>query len=497
MMLRRTLFDTAAISSVNVIRMLAQFLAVPLLARILSPTDYGVVAMAMPFVLFAMIFTDAGIGMSLVRTPASERGTWSTCFWLSLSLGGFFAVIMAMSAPWAAWIFAAPQLEPVVLALSLVVFIQSLGAVSGAALQQQHRFRHIAAIEIATTIIGIGTAVIIALAGGGAWALVGQQLAFYTARVILTVTCAPFRPLPQFDWHSVKEHCAFGRDVLVVNLIAFFTRSLDNLIIGNALASAATGIYSMAFQFVRLPFMLVTGPLQYVLYAKLAKVKDNEPAVRATFLVLTRLLAIIVFPTMGMVAAAYQPIFNGLLSAKWAASGKLFMLAAPASALQAVTALTGTVLLVLGHAGIRLRMTIEAGALWLVALLLSVRHGLDCVAVSYSMTAVLYAPRSLMLSLPLIGCATSLYWRTLITPVLVTCLCLFTYLLLRQTFSEAAIFQLGIALALGIIGIMASVLLQFRLLMSELASLEALSHSRSEQQQPRDARPLTEPVHSR
>jgi hypothetical protein len=102
-----------------------------------------------------------------------------------------------------------------------------------------------------------------------------------------------------------------------------------------------------------------------------------------------------------------------------------------------------------------------------------------------------------MLSLPLIGCATSLYWRTLITPVLVTCLCLFTYLLLRQTFSEAAIFQLGIALALGIIGIMASVLLQFRLLMSELASLEALSHSRSEQQQPRDARPLTEPVHSR
>lgn len=474
MSIRKTVFDTAAMSSVNMLRLVTQFLAVPILARLLSPADYGVVAMAMPFVLFAMIITDAGIGMSLVRTPASERNVWSTCFWLSIGLGIVLAVIMILTAPIAAIVFDNKQLAPVVMALSLIVFIQSLGAISGAALQQKQQFKIMAAMDIVATLVSIGLAVLVASKGGGVWALVVQQLAYYAIRTALTIKCAPFRPEMVFDLHNVKEHLTFSRDILVMNIIGFFARSLDNLIIGKVLASAATGIYSMAFQFARLPFMLVTGPLQYVLYAKLAHHKDNKPAIRATFLMLTRVLAIVVFPIMGMVAAAYHPLFNWLLSAKWAMSGKLFMLVAPASALQAVTSLTATIMLVFGHANIRLKITIEFTLLWILALLISVSFGLEWIGIAYSAAVLLYTPRSLMLSLPMIGCSFLSYCRTFITPFIVTMLCIVSFWQLQQFFLLGEIMQLIIAAILAMAGVAVSAWLQRNVLMSELTSLPKL-----------------------
>jgi O-antigen/teichoic acid export membrane protein len=475
MSLRKTVFDTAALSSVNILRLLVQFLAVPVLARILSPADYGVVAMAMPFVFFAMIITDAGIGISLVRTPTSERSTWSTCFWLSIGLGVVLTTLMAVSAPLAATLFGNPQLKPIVLGLSLVVLIQSFGAISGAALQQNQQFKVMAAIEIVTTGLGIGTAVLIAFNGGGAWALVGQQLVFYTMRMVLTVWVSPFRPVKLFDIHSVKEHISFSRDVLSVNIIGFFARSIDNLIIGKVLASAAVGIYAMTFQFARLPSMLVSGPLQYVLYAKLAHVKDNKYAIRQTFLALTRVLAIIIFPVMGMVAVAYHPIFDCLLSAKWAESGKLFMLVAPICALQAVTSLNATILLVLGHANIRLRTTIESGVLWIIALLISVSNGLDSVAIAFTSVGLLYAPRSLMLSLPMIECSVLSYVRTLIIPACVTSVCIAVYWLSQQLLLGGEVVQLSTAALLALFGVAASAVCQRRILVAELTGLPNLS----------------------
>ena len=102
MSLKKLVFDTAAMSSVNVLRILAQFIAVPILSRLLSPADYGIVAIAMPFILFAMMLADAGIGMSLVRTPPTEREEWSTCFWLTVLFGSILAMITAAFAPVAA-----------------------------------------------------------------------------------------------------------------------------------------------------------------------------------------------------------------------------------------------------------------------------------------------------------------------------------------------------------------------------------------------------------
>jgi O-antigen/teichoic acid export membrane protein len=224
--LKTIVLGTAAMSSVNILRILAQVLVIPILSRLLSPSEYGLVGIAMPFALFAMMLADAGIGMSLIRTPASEREEWSTCFWVSVLFGVFLTVILAGLGKAIAIVFAEPALPQMVTALAFTVVLQAVFLIPRAAQQQQHQFGVIAATEITAIALGMMAAVTIAVSGGGAWALVGQQVVFFGVRVVLTVWLSPFRPLMTMKGHLLKGHVAFSRDVLANKVLVFFTQSI-------------------------------------------------------------------------------------------------------------------------------------------------------------------------------------------------------------------------------------------------------------------------------
>jgi PST family polysaccharide transporter len=458
-------------SSVNILRMLAQVLVIPILSRLLSPSDYGLVGIAMPFALFTMVLADAGIGMSLIRTPASEREEWSTCFWVSVLFGVMLAIILGGLGKAFAVVFAIPSLSGIVAVLAVTVPLQTLFLIPRAAQQQKHQFGVIAATEIASIALGMITAVTIAVFGGGAWALVGQQVVFFGVRGALTVWLSPFRPLMMMKGHLLKGHVAFSRDVLANNMLVFFTQSIDNLVIGKVLGSAAVGIYAMAFQFARLPMMLISGPLQYVLYAQLAKLKDNPEAVGRAFFAVTRGLAIVVFPAVGMVAAAHQPVFDLLLSTKWASAGYLFMVVAPACALQAVTAIGGTVRMVLGRTDIMLKTNIEFGLLRLVTLVLAVRLGLDWTALSYDVAVLLYTPRSLMLILPVVGGTLISYLRVMAMPMAITLVCIAVFREISRVGLDGEWAQLIVGGILAIVGILAGAWAQRKSLGKDVALL--------------------------
>jgi len=290
----------------------------------------------------------------------------------------------------------------------------------GSAMQQAGRFSTIAAIEITATLLGLTAALIAAFSGSGVWALIAQQTVFFSTRLVLTLICSPFRPRLVFNLAAIKSDLVFGRDVLAVNMVEQFSGSIDNLAIGRVLGPAALGFFNMAFQFIRLPSDVVTGPLQFVLYSHLASVQDNLPVIRGVFLFFTRVLAIFIFPTLGMLAVAHVSIFAALLSAKWSESGTIFMILAMAGAVQAMMALGKDIMLVLGHANLRLRTTIEFGLLWLCALLLSVFFGIYWVAVAFNCAVVFYLPRLLWLILSLIQCPLKSYLEAVIVPILVT-----------------------------------------------------------------------------
>jgi PST family polysaccharide transporter len=470
--LRTIVTGTAFASTASITRILAQLFVVPILSRLLTSADYGLVGIATPFVVFAMLITDAGMGMSLVRSASfDDTPSWSTSFWLILLLGGGLAMILVAFAPLAAHVFGEPKLGPILIVLSYTVVVQAASVIPGAALQQARRFSTIAAVEMSSTVLGVTAAVTAALLGGGIWALIAQQVVFFTSRSVLTNVCSPFRPHLTFDLSRIKSHIVFGRDVIGASVVAQLTGSLDNLVIGHMLGPSAVGFYAMAMQFIRLPTIVVTGPLQFVLYSYLATIKDNLTAIRQTFLLVTRVLGIIIFPSLGMVAAAHHAFFDIVLSEKWSESSTVFMILATAGALQTLMALGGDIMLIVGRTDLRLRTTIEFGLIWLCALLLSVSHGLYWVAIAYNFAVLLYLPRILGLLLLLIQCPVKAYLKAIIVPALVTLASIIIYKEVINTFSPHRYADAGVAMLLAIMAAAISALIQLRPLMNESALL--------------------------
>ncbi len=422
-------------SSVRVFRLLGQFVAVPILSRLLAPADYGLMAIAMPFALFAMVLADAGIGMSLVRTPLNERKEWSTSFWLSVMLGIAIALIMAALAPLIAYLFHEPSLTAMIITLGFVVITQSIHVIPAAALQQDHRFKAIATADALGTAAGILTAVGMAYQHYGAWALIGQQLVFFMVRLSISWWYSPFRPQMLFDWHGVREHVLFGRNVLGNSLLNYFSRTFDNWVVGKVISATILGFYSMAFQFARLPTMLVTGPLQYVMYAQLARIKDNPAAIGRVFLLMVRLLATVLIPIMGMVAVAHNPIFRFILSDKWAYTGVIFMLIAPATTLQSIAAVGETVVYALGRTDIQLRTTFEFCVLWVIVLLVAITHGVLAAAAAYTICVFAYHFRYLKRVLPLLRFSLRDYFAIYPVALITTALAITIYRIGERSFA--------------------------------------------------------------
>ncbi|MBV8701944.1 lipopolysaccharide biosynthesis protein [Bradyrhizobium sp.] len=474
MSLRRIVTGTALVSSASLTRLLAQFIAVPILSRLLTSTDYGLVAIASPLILFSMLITDAGLGMSLVRsTPLKDETAWSTSFWVIFSLGGAIVPILVLLSPLVAYTFGEPKLKLIVTTLSLIIAAQAAAVIPGAALQQARQFSTIAAIEISSTVLGVATAVTAAFMGAGVWALVAQQITFFFTRLLVTFVCSPFRPRLVFDLAAIKHHLVFGRDVLSTNLIAQLSGSVDNLALGGVLGPTSVGFYTIAMQFIRLPTMVITGPMQYVLYSHLATVKENLPAIRRTFLLATRVLSVLVVPSMSLVAAAHHSIFKILLSEKWAQSGTIFMILAAAGAIQAMMALGGDIMLVLGRPDLRLRMTIEFSLIWLGALLLSLllSHDIHWVAGAYTFAVLLYVPRTLSLVLSLLQCRFATYLETLVVPALITPIAILVYSEVNRTFALQKFADVGLCALLAFATMVVCVLVQRRSFIDESALL--------------------------
>lgn len=450
MSIRRIVQGTALIGCINVVRLFVQFFSIPVLARLLTPGDYGLAAMAMPVILFLMMLADCGLGSSLVRTLKTDEPAWHTCFWLSVGLGAVAAMAVVLITPVVGALLNEPRIRPILTALAAVIPLQTLTLVSGAALQQQRRFGCIAATEIVSTGTSLGTAVACAVAGFGVWALVWQQIVFYAVRLTFTLAQSPFRPRLLFDLRDASEHIIFGRNLLGATLISSGSRTLESFFIGRLCGPSPLGVYSMAFQFARLPFMLVTGPLQYVLYPYIAALRDDKAKLAELFLVLTRVLALVVCPAVGVIAAASEPVFHVLLSKKWEHAAPIFVLIAPAAALQPVTAILGTFLMGLGRTDVQMRLAGQLAALWLVGLTLSVWHGIEAVAVAYSLCVFLFSLWTMRIGLPLVDCSFRDYAHALVWPLTLTVSAAVLYRMVRFTAPDDEVINVCLAAALAI-----------------------------------------------
>ena len=379
-----------------------------ILARLLSPDDWGLAAMVMVFSGFVVVFTDNALGTALIQRPALLRGDRSTVFWTSALVGLLLTIVgIALSAPLAHF-YGEPSVMPLFVAVSIGFLISSLGTTQMALLVRDMEFRRLELRQIAATLVGAATGITVALKGFGPWAIVGQQLAEAATSTILLWCVTPWRPSATFSIASLRRLGGFAGNVFGENLLYQAGRNLGNLLIGRVLGAASLGAYALATNIILIPSSRIAGPLQQVFFPAFSRISDDRERMSDMWLRATRLVAVIAMPSLVGLCIVAPDFVQVVLGNRWSEATPVIQILAWVGLIQALQTLSGEVLLALNKSGTLLRFTM----LWfvgsVVALVLGLRWGIIGVAASYLAVTILIEPLRTFLTTHALGIS---FWR--------------------------------------------------------------------------------------
>jgi len=389
---RRAFFGALALSGAQVIKLGLQFAVLPVLARILGPSSYGLVALAMPFVLLANMVSDAGLGNALVRTPNPSRALESTVFWLSVAVCASLTLLIWVLAWPAARLLAEPRLPPFLMALSSLLVVSGSLSVANARIMRERRFAVFAAGEVCASAFSAAAAIGAALAGFGPWSLVVQQLALWSVKAVWVSVAARFRPDFVCRPSLAKPYMSFGLHAAASNVADFIGKNAPTLIVGALLGVTAVGRYSMAFQLIRLPDSLISGPIYLAVFTAVARLGEDRRRAAQLAARGLRGVASVVAPIFAGLAMVADLVVKLLLGPKWAGAEGTLGFLAPAGFFLCFYSIVGAVLMGLGRSQSQFRLTVLSAVAMSAGAFAGSRFGAEGVAAGMSVAGLLLAP---------------------------------------------------------------------------------------------------------
>jgi len=393
---RRVVLGTLALTVVNALKMAMQVAVLPILARLLGPSAFGLVALAMPLILLANMISDAGLGNALVRKRDSSRELESTIFWFSLGTSVALALAVALLAWPVSILLAAPKLAPVIIALTVILPIGGSLSVPNGLISRQGKFTLFAMGDVMASLSSSGVAIMAALAGAGAWSLVIQQCVLWIVKVSWLMPVSGFRPMLVCRPHLAWPYLGFGLNSVGANLADFGNKNLPTLVIGGLIGVAAAGHYSMAYQIVRVPEMIISGPLYLSIFASVAQWGDDPVATGPFALRGLRGIVTILAPLfVGLALVAHLAVLL-LLGPAWAPTGPILELLTPAGFFLCVYSFIGAIFMGLGRSEYQFRLIVLTGCFLALGTVVGARYGGEGVAAGFSAGAVLALPAYLL-----------------------------------------------------------------------------------------------------
>jgi O-antigen/teichoic acid export membrane protein len=294
------------------------------LARLLVPQDFGLVAMVTAVMGFLRIFQDAGLSTATVQRQEITHAQVSNLFWVNVAVGGLITLFVAALAPAVAWFYREPRLVGITLVLSITFLLASSAVQHIALLNRQMRFKVIAVIDVVSMLAGYLIGIGMALWEYGYWALVGASVAQVAIKLVLTWSLSRWRPgLPSRTaqtWHLLS----FGANITAGSLMYSLARGADNLLIGRFFGAAAVGLYSRASILLIRPLEQFTAPINAVLVPALSRIQGQHDRYRRTFLQVFEAIALTSFLFTGLFLALARPITLAVLGPKWEAAAVIF-----------------------------------------------------------------------------------------------------------------------------------------------------------------------------
>ena len=366
------------------LRVLVQLASVTVLARLLSPEDYGLFVMVLAVVSVASVLGDFGLSMVAIQNQQLTPGQRNNLFWSNTVLGFLLSVlVVAVAHPLAAF-YGRDEVVGITCAIAPLFLINSITAQFRAETAARLRFRALAGADVLAQLAGFGVAAVLAVNGNGYWALVAQALT--TAVVTLPVLVAAARWWPGLPrrGEGMASLYAFGANTLGVQLRVYVTSNVDNLLIGKVAGSATLGVYSRAYQLFRLPLQQVAAPLTRVAMPVLSRIHEDDARFTAYVLRAQLLLSYSFGGLFLVLAAVSDPLVDIVLGDQWGEAKPLFVILAVGGAFQAIGYVYSWVFLARAKTGLQLRVTVYGRALMVVAMVVGTEWGATGVAVAAS-----------------------------------------------------------------------------------------------------------------
>ncbi len=294
-----------------------RFVVSVILARLLTPEDYGLIGLITVFVTIASVFADSGLGSALVQRKEADDEEFSTVFYFSMVFSFILYGILFVSAPFIARFYNEPQLVSVVRVLALSVIIGGFNSVQQAYVQKTMQFRRLFLSTLVGTLISAFIGIGMAYRSFGVWSLVGQQLSMQAVSVIVLWFTINWRPKLLFSFQKAKRLFSYGWKLLCSSLLDTTYTNVYSLVIGKVYTTTELGYYNQGKQF---PFLIVaniSGTVGSILFPVLSEAQDNRDKMKAMLRRAMVTSTFLVFPAMAGLAAIAKPLTIILLTEKW------------------------------------------------------------------------------------------------------------------------------------------------------------------------------------
>lgn len=386
------------------------------LARLLGPETYGVVSAAMIYVTFTMLLLDQGLAAALVQRPELSRWAPGVVATANLVSAVLLGVVTWLAAPFVADFFHDDRLTPVLQMLGAALWLKALAIVPRAMQQRALTFRAIATADVAGAFVGAAAGVAAALLGAGPAAVVAMVVA--TDVVVAAVLLHAERgPVPNLRWRELRELLPFGARVMATNGIAYFSRNVDNILVGRVLGLASLSFYGMAYRVLVIPVQLIAQTVSRVMFPVFSRLADRRDLLAENLVRTTQLLALLAVPLMGLAAVGAHELVDVVLGEEWLPSAALLSVLAVAGARETVLYVTSPLMKATGEVKLLLRYELLATVLQVGGIVVGLLGGTLGVAVGYTVAGFLLTPVLLLVQRRLTGVTGGQQARAILPPV--------------------------------------------------------------------------------
>ncbi|QXU53015.1 lipopolysaccharide biosynthesis protein [Rhodococcus sp. LW-XY12] len=376
---------------IQAVRIVINLSTIIILARMLAPEDFGLVAMVVAIVGIAEIIRDFGLSNAALQAANLSQAQKTNLFWINTSLGAFCSVTICLAASTIAALYGDARLEQIAYALSGIFLLNGMTTQFRVEINRRLEFAKLGATDLIPQVMALMIAIVVAQLGGTYWAIVAQQLTISLTALLVSIFYARWMPgCPSLRTGNVRDLVAFGLNLSGTQVLAYFARNADSFLIGRFIGPTALGLYDRAFQLLMAPINQINAPLTRVAVPILARVRESPEKLRQ-YLQYAQLVSGYVTASLFLfVAGLSEALILLLFGEKWLPAAGILSILALGGVFRSLMQVTYWIFLSTGNARAQFRLDTIAQPLIVVSLVIGVSFGLTGVAVAHSIAYAIY-----------------------------------------------------------------------------------------------------------